>query len=171
VRCCASNPRVLPNLNALLPYLQSRGMPSRHELLRWSALSGVSLALLSRLAVAESENAVSKPLALEPLRYRTLEAVTERILPSNEGSGAREAKVMRLIDRQLAGELRPLLPAFNACAALFEQWSQKKHGKPFAEAEVVSQDQMIGQLSRAEIPAIEFPQAEVFKALHTLTLE
>ena len=154
-----------PRFSALLPLLESLGRPSRRALLRWSALTGVSLALLQRKAGAE------EGIALEPSRYRALDAATARILPSGEGPGAREAKVMRFLDRQLAGELRPLLPALTACAALLDQWSQRQYQHPYADIDISAQDAILRQLSRGEIPAPGFPQKEAYLALHTLTLE
>src|SRR5262245_3180967 len=45
--------------------------------------------------------------------WRTIDALVSRILPSDDGPGAREAGVVGFIDRQLSsGPLSPLAPAF-----------------------------------------------------------
>ena len=159
-----------PAFSALLPLLEKLGRPSRRTLLRWSALTGLSLALPGK-GRAAAEEAGASTGSLDAPTLRTLDAATARILPSGDGPGAREAKVLRFIDLQVAGPLQRLRPALVAGASVLDQWGRKRHALPFAEVEPAAQDRILGELSRGEIPAPGFPQREVFRLLHTLTLE
>jgi hypothetical protein len=123
---------------------------SRRGVLGWAAL-----AILSRSVRAQQTDTGA-----------VLEAAAERILP-----GAREAKVGRFIERQLGGDLAELRPAFEQLARLLDLWSQKAYSRGFAALAPGEQDIVLNQLARGQIPARDFPQEAVFRALHTLTLE
>ena len=129
------------------------------------------------LAAADTAPAAPGPAAPAPAAVspaealRTLEAACARILPSDDGPGAREAKVIRFLERQLDGPLLRLRPAMQQGALLIDKWAQKRFGRGFAGLEAAQQDEILGQLARAEIPVKSFPQAALFRALHSLTLE
>ncbi len=142
---------------------------SRRDLLAFAALTAASRALSAPATRAGEARPGADPAA--PDARRTLEAACARILPSDDGPGAREAQVIRFIERQLDGPLRRLRPALEQGALLLDKWSQKRFERSFAQLESAQQDEILGQLSRAEIPVKSFPQAELFRALHTLTLE
>jgi gluconate 2-dehydrogenase gamma chain len=104
--------------------------------------------------------------------WAALEAVTERILPSDDGPGAREAGVVAFIDAQLATPvLRPIAAALTTTADLLDRWATARHGVPFARLGPAVQDEILGQLARGTLPVKNFPQREAFRALHALTLE
>src|SRR6267378_612767 len=123
---------------------------SRRGILRWTAL-----AVLAREVRADQTDFAA-----------VLDAAAERILP-----GAHEAKVGRFIQRQLAGDLAELRPAFEQLARLLDLWSQKAYSRGFVTLAPEEQDTVLGQLARGQIPARGFPQEAVFRALHTMTLE
>ena len=113
------------------------------------------------------------PAALDAPAYRALEAATARILPASaDFAGARDAKVMAFIERQLV--ILPfarLAPGMVALARALDQQAMAR-GKPaFAELDVVAQDTVIDGLARGMWPAVKLPQRELFLVLHTLTLE
>ncbi|MGZ6126312.1 MAG: gluconate 2-dehydrogenase subunit 3 family protein, partial [Myxococcales bacterium] len=138
-------------------HLETLARLGRRGLLGWA-----TLALLGRRLRAQE---------LPTDTFAVLDAAACRILPSDESAGAREAKVGRFIERQLAGSLAPLRPAFDQLARLLDLWSRKSFGKGFTGLSAAEQDAILGQLSRGEIPLRGFPQAAMFRALHTLTLE
>lgn len=153
---------------------------SRRDLLAFAALTAASRALGAAPAAGAAEASLAggappgapPPRGVAPGAMRTLEAACARILPSDDGPGAREANVIRFIERQLDGPLRRLRPAMEQGALLLDRWSRKRFGdRPFAQLDAAQQDDVLGQLSRAEIPVKSFPQAELFRALHALTLE
>lgn len=140
---------------------------SRRDLLAFAALTAASRALATDAAPAAPGPAAPAPAEA----LRTLEAACARILPSDDGPGAREAKVIRFIERQLDGPLLRLRPAMQQGALLIDKWAQKRFGRGFTDLEAAQQDEILGQLARAEIPVKSFPQAALFRALHSLTLE
>jgi len=165
-----------PSSLSLHTFATALTRPTRRQLLRWSALSGLALAVLGGKARASPARGADEPedgpLALEPAHHQILEAATWRILPSDQAPGAREANVIRFLDRQLAGELRAIRPAFSTCAALLDQWAQRQYaGKGYIDLDIDAQDRVLRDLSLGAIPAPGFPQREAFRALHTLTLE
>ena len=136
---------------------------SRRDLLALAALAASSRALGADPA---------PPAGLSAEALRTLEAACARILPSDaDGPGAREAQVIRFLERQAAGPLARLRPALEQGALLLDKWSQRRFARGFAQADEAQQDEVLNQLSRAQIPVKSFPQAALFRALHALTLE
>jgi gluconate 2-dehydrogenase gamma chain len=100
-----------------------------------------------------------------------LEAAAARILPSDDGPGAREARVGRFLERQLAGDLAELQPAFAQLARLIDLWAQKSSGMAFVALPAEAQDRVLAQLAGGQIPARGLPQEVLFRALHGLVLE
>jgi gluconate 2-dehydrogenase gamma chain len=139
-------------------YLEALGRLGRRTVLGWSVLAAFARKLRAR------EEEPTDTLSV-------LDAAAARILPSDGSPGASEAKVGRFIDRQLAGSLAALRPAFEQLARLLDLWSRKSFGKRFVLLAPADQDAVLGQLSRGEIPVRGFPQETMFRALHTLTLE
>ena len=86
---------------------------------------------------------------LTAAQYSTLEALVGRILPSDESAGAREANVVGFIRgllhrkgfEQLPCRLAPGLDFLDALA-------QVRLGQPFWECREVSQDALLGEISR-----------------------
>lgn len=138
-------------------HLESLGRLGRRGLLGWAAL-----AVLARRLRAQD---------LPTDTLAVLEAGAARILPSDGSPGAREANVGRFIERQLAGGLSTLRPAFDQLARLLDLWSRKSLGRSFTALAPGEQDAILGQLSRGQLPVRGFPQEALFRALHTLTLE
>lgn len=129
----------------------------RRGVLGWTAL-----ALLGRGARGEDAPADT---------FAVLDAVAARILPSDDGPGAREAKVGRFIERQLQGDLRELRPAFDQLARLLDVWSRRTFHASFVALAPADQDAVLQELARGQIPARGLPQEALFRALHTLVLE
>jgi len=86
-----------------------------------------------------------------------LEAAACRILPSDDRPGAREANVGRFIERQLAGELSGLRPAFEQLARLLDLHARRVFHVPFAALTQPDQDAVLGQLSRGRAPGARLP--------------
>ena len=104
--------------------------------------------------------------------WAALEAATARILPSDDGPGAREAGVVAFIDAQLATPLlRPIASALSMTADLLDKWASARYGAAFARLAPEVQDGILDELARGRLPVKNFPQREAFRALHALTLE
>lgn len=82
---------------------------------------------------------------LNPTRRRTLEAVVERLIPSDDGRpGAREARVIDYVDRALAHRYNASLrqPVREFCD-LVEKVAAADWGRAFTELEPLEQDQVL----------------------------
>ncbi len=103
--------------------------------------------------------------------WRTIEAIASRILPSDDGPGAREAGVVGFIDRQLAtGPLSGLGPVLNELAKRIELYARKVHGRSYADLGAEEQDAMVAKLRTADL-SLSLPERQLYEVLHTLTLE
>jgi hypothetical protein len=81
----------------------------------------------------------------------TLDAMVARIIPgSPEDPGAREAGVLRYIDRALEGPYRDLRPLYRQGLAALDDECLAKHGRGFAELDEPAQDQLLGRLAETE---------------------
>lgn len=105
--------------------------------------------------------------------FRALEAATARILPgSADFAGARDARVMGFIEKQLAIEpFVRLAPGLVALARALDQQAMTRSKPAFAELDVAAQDQVLDQLARGMWPGVNMPQRQLFLILHALTLE
>ena len=73
--------------------------------------------------------------------WKVLEALTSRILPSDDGAGAREASVMTFIDGQLATrDFSPVAKFVIEAARLLEKHAQNLYKTPFADLDASRQD-------------------------------
>src|SRR5712691_3980421 len=88
-------------------HLESLGRLGRRGLLGWLALAALARKVRAQAAPTDT--------------VAVLDAAAARILPSEDGPGAREAKVGRFIDRQLEGGLSALRPAFEQLARRSEE--------------------------------------------------
>jgi hypothetical protein len=103
--------------------------------------------------------------------WTTIEAIASRILPSDDGPGAREAGVVGFIDRQLESrELAPLAPLVIELAKRVDERARKVHGRSYAELPAGDQDAIVTKLSLGEL-SLALPERQLYEALHTLTLE
>jgi hypothetical protein len=83
------------------------------------------------------------PSALGPAELATLDAVLDRLIPSDElGPGAREAQVARYVVRRLAGPYRELRPVYAAGLARLEAQAQAL-GSSFAGLDGERQDELL----------------------------
>jgi gluconate 2-dehydrogenase gamma chain len=101
-----------------------------------------------------------------------LDAVTSRILPSDDGPGAREARVVDFIEAQLATPfLRAIAPAIALTAQLLDREARARHRVGFTTLAGDRQDALLDALAHGRLSAPGFPQRPAFQALHALTLE
>ena len=112
------------------------------------------------------------PTALDAAAYRTLDAAAATILPS-DGTfpGAREAKVIDFIDRQLAiAPLSRIAPAMLALARALDDAARARHAPELARLPPDQQIAVIEALSMGTL-GTKLPERELFKLLHGLVLE
>jgi gluconate 2-dehydrogenase gamma chain len=87
-----------------------------------------------------------------PDEARLAEAVAEQIVPSDRDPGAREAGVVRYIDRQLDGPLQRFAERFRRGLGFLQQTCQAQHGKPFEALGWPEQTRLLESLEGGKAP-------------------
>jgi len=132
---------------------------SRSELLKRAgavgAAAAVPAALTTDSALAESELAELRQMkALAPGEAATIGAVCERLIPSDStGPGAKEANVIRYIDRALAGDLAAFRGPYTLAVVALDGYSLSKHGAAFAALPPEKQDDILADMDLNRVPA------------------
>lgn len=159
---------------------EGRSRPSelaRRELLRRLALTaGVALVPLPFGACVTARaraGSVPEHATFDAHEWAVVDAACARLIPSDDGlPGAREAKVVRFIDLQLAQphfavfkrEFEAGVPALDLVAA-------STFGKRFLKIDVDQQDRVLALIQGGDGSTTAFSAAHFFQVLFTLTLE
>jgi len=147
---------------------------SRVEFLKRAGAAGVAAAtvpavLATEPALAESEAIQLEQLvAVSPSEARTLEAYLERLIPTDAtGPGAREARVLRYIDRSLAGDLLLFRPAYQAALVALDAYAERKFGPAFADLSPAQQDAILTDMDRNQATGFVPNAKAVFEMIRT----
>src|SRR6266705_1232308 len=92
------------------------------------------------------------PQFFKPDEYRTVEALTEIIIPTDDKPGAKEAEAARFIDFLVfsAAEFRPSMQKeWRAGLATLDRLSRGKFSRPFVE---LSEDERVALLTEMSLP-------------------
>jgi gluconate 2-dehydrogenase gamma chain len=152
---------------------------SRAQLVRRAGLLGAAAALPgvaaapAGAAVASDAAASDALKALTAAEAVTLEAVLERLLPSDAtGPGAKEANVLRYIDWSLAGDLGVFRGPYAGALASIDAYATQTYGATFAALTAAQQDQLLANME-AGTPQTGFsPSASaVFEMIRTHALQ
>jgi gluconate 2-dehydrogenase gamma chain len=128
---------------------------TRREFLRETTLYGGSLWIalsLPRPQAARAAAASSQPAALSPAEWRTLEAITGRILPTDQEPGAIEAGCVNFIDKALAHEDAAARPLYALGLAGTDAVARHRFGRPFVLLAAEEQDQVLVALEQGGAP-------------------
>jgi gluconate 2-dehydrogenase gamma chain len=120
--------------------------PSRREFFLQGALYGSSLWLLlnaprPRALRAAQESARRE--VLDETQWKTLEAVTGRIIPTDHEPGAIEAGCVNFIDKALAHEDAKTKPIYDQGLAGVDLVAKQRFAKPFADLPPEQQDDVL----------------------------
>jgi gluconate 2-dehydrogenase subunit 3-like protein len=115
------------------------------------------------------------PQFFKPDEYRTVEALTEIIIPTDDQPGAKEAEVARFIDFLVfsAAEFRPSMQKeWTAGLATLDRLSRGKFSRPFLN---LSEDERVALLTEMSLPERD-PKAqregyEFYRLLKETTVE
>lgn len=100
----------------------------------------------------------------------TVDAVTARIIPSDERPGAREAWVVHFIDHMLATSYATQQSQYREGLQQLNRLCQGRFNLKFANLSETDQDKVLAQMERREIP--EWTKAgEFFSAIRNHTIE
>lgn len=148
---------------------------SRRQLLQRAGVAGaiglVPLGIASCGDTGRVHAAYGQLRALTTEQAAALDAITARLIPTDEnGPGAREAKVLRYIDRALATAYREQQPAYAAGLAALDRYSRTRFRGRFADLAPDKQDMVLVSVEQGDAPGFE-PSSSVFFATvlqHTL---
>ena len=122
---------------------------SRRDLLVGGAVYGSSLWLLMNLPrplAARAAATSSRPLVLSEGSWKTVEAITARIIPTDDEPGAVEAGCTNFIDKALAHEDTALKPLYKSGIAEVDAVSRKRFQKRFVQLSAAQQDEVLAAL-------------------------
>jgi gluconate 2-dehydrogenase gamma chain len=109
--------------------------------------------------------------SLVPIQAEVLEALVDRIVPSDEsGPGAKEAQVVRYIDRSLSGALSGMREKFCHNLTAVESLAQKQ-GSSFAKLSPEAQDLMLKSFEKGAGQGFVPDSREFFGTVRWLTIE
>jgi Gluconate 2-dehydrogenase subunit 3 len=115
------------------------------------------------------------PRFFKPDEFRTVEILTEMIIPSDNGLGAKEARVANYVDFVVhsAAEFEPSLQKeWIDGLAVLHQLSDKKFGKAFSDASPSQREELLTEMSLPEHdPKSEHPGFAFYTLAKGLTLE
>jgi gluconate 2-dehydrogenase gamma chain len=146
---------------------------SRGALLKRAGVLGAAAAMpvaaRTQTARGEAEFAQLKELrALSPNQATTIGAFVERLIPSDaSGPGAREANVLRYIDRALAGDLFVFRSTYVAATQALDAYSQSKYGADFAALTTDKQDAVLTDMDLNRATGFNPNAKAVFELIRT----
>ncbi len=127
---------------------------SRRQFVAQSAIyGGTFLAMINLprpLAVAASHESDS-PVTFNPDQWRTVEAITGRIIPADHEPGAIEANCVNFIDKALAHEDASQKPQYNSGLQGVNAASQAQYGKAFADLDESDQDTLLAAMESGSV--------------------
>lgn len=87
-----------------------------------------------------------------PEEARAIDAVSEQIIPADKDPGAKEAGVVRFIDRQLIGPYQRHQDTYRNGIRNLQETCRKQHGKPFEELPWDDQTKVLLSLESGRVP-------------------
>lgn len=123
---------------------------SRREFMVGTTALWIS-ATLPRPRTAEAAAAGTTPQTLDATEWKTVEAMTSRILPTDDAPGAVEAGCVNFIDKALGAEDEAALPAYRAAVAELNRHCQQRFERPFADLSPERQDSVLRDLELGRV--------------------
>jgi gluconate 2-dehydrogenase gamma chain len=159
---------------------ESPANPSRRDLLRNAGLMGAAVASsgATAQAVVGPAGPASQPRSREALEVltaaeaETLEAITDRIIPSDEnGPGAREARAVHYIDRSLASDNAGSRANYAAGLAAIDDYARKLHRHPFHRLSPELQDNILLTVIQGQVSGFNPSGGGFFNMVRNHTIE
>ena len=119
---------------------------SRREFFARTALYGGSMMValhIPRPRALQAAQESSEPLVLSRDQWRTVEAVTGRIIPTDNDRGAIEAGCVNFIDKALAHEDSALRSQYDVGIPGVDAVARRRFSKDFAKLKVAQQDEVL----------------------------
>jgi len=156
---------------------------SRRNLLKHAGLVGAAAVASSTTgtvsAAAASSTATPNHIrvreafeTLTSLQSDTLDAIVDRILPSDEnGPGAKEARATHYIDRALAGFRTVDRESYGLGLLAIDEEALLRHGNPFHRLSAAQQDTLLRAVEQNEIEGFESSGSAFFSMVRNHTIE
>lgn len=136
------------------------------------ALVAGRLVAVPSSAVAENPELGSALRALTSAQAVTLEAVLERLLPTDAtGPGAKEANVLRYIDWALAGDLKVFVGPYQGAIAAIDTYATAEYGAAFADLNSSQQDTILTNMENGTATGFTPSSAAVFTMIRTHAMQ
>jgi hypothetical protein len=152
----------------------ARWLPGGKEALAASAPAGLVPISGASQSTAESAKPYV-PQFFKPDEFRTVEILTEMIIPTDDQPGAKEARVADYIDFVVysAAEFEPSLQKqWTEGLGVLNELSGKKYGKPFSDNTPSQREELLTEMSVSEHdPKIKHPGFPFYRLLKSMTLE
>lgn len=119
---------------------------NRRDFVRRTGLYGVGVLAglhLPRPDAARAATESSAPAVLSAAEWKSLEALTARVIPTDHQPGAREAHCVNFIDKALANEDAAAVPLYKGGLAALDGVAIARSEKPFADLEAKQQDAIL----------------------------
>ena len=148
---------------------------SRREWLKRAAVAGAAAAVpIGALGAQRPEQAPTAP-SFETLTAgegETLEAITARLIPSDElGPGATEARAARYIDHALGGALAASLAAYRNGLAALDRFAETAAGSRFSDIPADAQDGVLRAVEHGSAPGFPGSSAAFFAMVRSHTIQ
>jgi gluconate 2-dehydrogenase gamma chain len=145
---------------------------SRRDFLAGSAGLWIAVSI-PRVGAAEAAARDEMPRALNPREWAAVEAITARILPTDDTPGALEAGCVNFIDKALATEDADALPRYRAALRELDRVRRARFEAGFVELAPERQDAVLSdlELGRLEGWRDEVASSQAFFAtvrMHTI---
>ncbi|HEX3803221.1 MAG TPA: gluconate 2-dehydrogenase subunit 3 family protein [Solirubrobacteraceae bacterium] len=149
--------------------LSRRQLIARSGKLAGGALVASQLVVPAPNAEAKGADPASEALrALTPEQAGTLEAVLERLLPTDAtGPGAKEANVLRYIDWSLAGDLKVFVGPYQSALAAIDAYAQAQFGAVFTALSASQQDTILTEMEANTATGFSPSSQAVFTMIRT----
>ena len=148
---------------------------SRREFFLHSGLYGGSVWLLlsARPRAIQAAQESTRRAVLTPTQWKTVEAVSGRIIPTDHDPGAIEAHCVNFVDKALAHEDAKLKPLYAKGLAALDVASTHRFDKPFVELASEQQDELLAGVESGKVagwPAggVAAPEFFAVVRMHTI---
>lgn len=122
---------------------------SRRDFLSQGAIYGGTLwALLNvpRPKALAAAHASSDPVTFTASQWKTVEAITGRIIPTDDEPGAIEANCVNFIDKVLANEDKAQKTVYDTGLPALDKVSEERYESTFIELDGAHQDEVLASL-------------------------
>jgi gluconate 2-dehydrogenase gamma chain len=126
----------------------------RREFVGRSALFSTTFWLLLNVPRPNTLRAAARSteaLVFSEEEWRTVEAITARIVPTDRDPGAIEANCVNFIDKALANEDADLLPTYREALPAMDRAAVERFGAGFAELDPGRKDQILAALESGQV--------------------